>query len=268
MDETIGTARGELRLLRPLRLKHLNGAGLLVLRRRSQWGDALVVRLLDVDALAAQELQEVLPTVAGGVVDAAVPLQVDGGGVRLVLHEQLHDARAVRGDRVAEARDSAVVLGVEVAAARVRLRLGQVRAHRRGVPELARLLERQRPLADLLQGALHVPRHAAHLPAHLHHQVVVLDVAALQLLQVREHLLKLRVLLERLDLLCELVVPLVDLLLPGLRDRLHQLVLADPGGVGAVRLVPPGLLGVGLELLLVQDPLVVCHVGADHELHL
>mmetsp|Transcript_51278 Transcript_51278/g.161261 ORF Transcript_51278/g.161261 Transcript_51278/m.161261 type:complete len:202 (-) Transcript_51278:366-971(-) len=154
-----------------VRLEHLDDGLLPVLRGHGQRRLALRVGLAHGRAGLQQVLHQLLPAVARGVVQTAVPGGVHGVGVRPVVQQQLDNSDAVGADRIAQRSDALVVLPVQG------FPPGEEVLHGLEVAVLGGLVQRQGRLLKLLHRGGELAREPAHPLAELQHELLVLVVA-------------------------------------------------------------------------------------------
>mmetsp|Transcript_21665 Transcript_21665/g.51510 ORF Transcript_21665/g.51510 Transcript_21665/m.51510 type:complete len:314 (+) Transcript_21665:58-999(+) len=156
--------------LRTVRLQHLDGGFLLVLRGCSQRRHALSVRLIHVCTNLQEILQELLAAIAGCVVQPAVPGAVNGIRICPVVQKKLHHGDPVGSDGITERSDSLEVLRIQ------RLLLLQEALHSSKIPPLGSFVQGHCRVLNLLQNRRQLRRQATHLLADLQHQLLVLVV--------------------------------------------------------------------------------------------
>mmetsp|Transcript_97342 Transcript_97342/g.284379 ORF Transcript_97342/g.284379 Transcript_97342/m.284379 type:complete len:218 (+) Transcript_97342:502-1155(+) len=201
-----------------MRLQDLDDHLLPVLCGHCQRRLALGVGLVDRGASLEQVLHQLLPAIAGCIVQAAVARGVHRVGVGAAVEEELDHGDAVGADGVAEGRDALVVLRIQ------RLLLAKEVLDGLEVAVLRSLVEGQRCLVQLLDRRLQLLGQAAHLLAELQHQLLVLVVlhGGLQsvLLDVVQDGRELWVALQCLDAVLDGGVVARELLVVVLRDGL------------------------------------------------
>mmetsp|Transcript_21668 Transcript_21668/g.51518 ORF Transcript_21668/g.51518 Transcript_21668/m.51518 type:complete len:325 (+) Transcript_21668:58-1032(+) len=251
--------------LRTVRLQHLDGGFLLVLRGCSQRRHALSVRLIHVCTNLQEILQELLAAIAGCVVQPAVPGAVNGIRICPVVQKKLHHGDPVGSDGITERSDSLEVLRIQ------RLLLLQEALHSSKIPPLGSFVQGHCRVLNLLQNRRQLRRQATHLLADLQHQLLVLVVLHGSLHAVLLDVLKdagqLRVLLQRLHAVRHRGVAVRELRVVVLGDGLSLQPASHGFRVFGKALQGLCSLRIAFHIGLHLCPGVVINVGEACDLH-